>query len=106
MIEITYDHSKREIEKRSDHALQYNTAGFLSEVENKAKALQKYDPNLSLKLCGLKELTNEQLSAFEKWWDAFFDMYMLGSSKDDHLFWWMKSVDTKNKVKAYLEKSD
>ena len=59
---------------------------MVTEADNKAPELRKYDPNHALKLSGLRELTPVQSEAFEKWWKLFFTFEIDEFPKTDHLF--------------------
>lgn len=90
--------------KLEDGSVGYKTVGLLSETENKARTVRKYDSNHALKMSGIKKLIPAKLEAFEEWWDCFFDMYMSGASTDDPVFWTIQVVDGKEIIKRAYRK--
>ena len=41
------------------------------EAENVAKTIRKYDPNVALTICGIRELNPTQMELFDAWWNLF-----------------------------------
>ena len=57
----------------SQSGARYSVLGEYTTAENLPAQFSPYDPNKALRLSGMKEMTEEQSTAFSKYYDIFFD---------------------------------
>ena len=77
----------------------------VTEAENRAKVVAKYDENAALRQGGLKELSPHQLHLFNTWWNCHYEN-MRDSSSDNVLYWLMTDRMERLKLKAMLQLDD